>query len=92
MSKRRSIKELRDAYRFAHFTPSKTVHGIFGDPYAVVIRFTRRQKKRNVVVVVGGSPRAEKSGCGSSEIFLVAIAVCIWRQKFVELLALSAMP
>jgi hypothetical protein len=39
-------KHLRDAYRFAGFTPSATVKGVFGDPKARIIELVRRQKKR----------------------------------------------
>ena len=92
MSKKRYFKELRDAYRFPYFTPSKQVHGIFGDPYAIVLTLSRRQKKHNAVVVGGGNLRIGIGGHGLSEIFLVAVAGYISRWKFAELFALSAMP
>jgi len=36
---------LLDVYRFPGFEPCARVHGIFGDPYAVVIPLRRRRKK-----------------------------------------------
>jgi hypothetical protein len=41
-------KTLCDSYRFPGFTPQRTIVGIFGDPYARVIRLTRRGKKQFV--------------------------------------------
>jgi len=38
-------KRLTDSYRFAGFTPSQIVKGIFGDPRARVITYTRLKKK-----------------------------------------------
>jgi hypothetical protein len=37
--------QLRDLYSFPGFAPATHVHGVFGDPYAVVIPLRRRQKK-----------------------------------------------
>src|SRR5260370_41021798 len=41
-------RRLWDAYRFPGFRPHPTVTGIFGDPYARIIRLVRRSKKRPV--------------------------------------------
>lgn len=38
-------KRLTDSYRVEGFTPSQIVKGIFGDPRARVITFTRLKKK-----------------------------------------------
>ena len=38
-------RRLLDVYRFPGFEPCARVHGIFGDPYAVVIPLRRRRKK-----------------------------------------------
>jgi hypothetical protein len=40
-------KRLVDAYRFRGFTPEGVVHGVFGDPHAMVITLKRRQKKQS---------------------------------------------
>jgi hypothetical protein len=38
-------RQLRDLYRFPGFTPRATLHGIFGDSWAVVLTLQRRGKK-----------------------------------------------
>jgi len=43
----RKKRRLTDAYHFPPFTPQEAISGIFGDPKARVIRFTRRQKKQS---------------------------------------------
>lgn len=40
-----SLGELRDAYRFPGFTPSRAVFAVEGAPDARVVRLTRREKK-----------------------------------------------
>jgi hypothetical protein len=40
------LKRLTDIYRFPGFVPQPKIHGIFGDPWAVVITLQRRRKKR----------------------------------------------
>jgi hypothetical protein len=39
-------KYLWDTYRFAGFTPSWTLDGLFGEPMARVLSLTHRSKKR----------------------------------------------
>ena len=51
MSKPRTVRRLADAYRFPGFRTLQTVHGIFGDPHARLIRLVRRGKKRSVQAV-----------------------------------------
>jgi hypothetical protein len=48
----RKKRQLTDAYHFSPFTPQQMVSGIFGDPKARVIHFTRRQKKQSADVAV----------------------------------------
>jgi len=38
-------RRIRDAYRFAGFRTSEKVHGLFGDPIAVIIALARQRKK-----------------------------------------------
>jgi hypothetical protein len=52
--------ELRDAYRFPGFTPSRTVLGVQGEPLARVVTLTRRQKKRSA------APAARLSAHGTT--------------------------
>jgi len=40
-------RQLRDVYRFPGFEPLSSLHGVFGDPYAVVVTLLRRRKKRS---------------------------------------------
>jgi hypothetical protein len=46
-----NFTQLRDFYSFPGFTPATHIHGVFGDPYAVVIPLRRHQKKRPVEYV-----------------------------------------
>ena len=39
-------KTLYDTYRFPGFTPTRELHGRFGDRWARIIRLNRRSKKR----------------------------------------------
>jgi hypothetical protein len=48
MPKPRKVRRLADAYRFPGFRTLQTVHGIFGDPHARLIRLVRRGKKQPV--------------------------------------------
>jgi hypothetical protein len=43
-----NFSRLHDLYAFPGFAPAATVHGVFGDPYAVVISYRRRRKKHAV--------------------------------------------
>lgn len=45
------FSQLRDLYAFFGFTPTATVRGLFGDPYAVLIALRRRRKKRAAACV-----------------------------------------
>jgi hypothetical protein len=45
MPKTRKVRRLADAYRFPGFRTLQTVHGIFGDAHARLIRLVRRGKK-----------------------------------------------
>jgi len=45
MRKRRTLSDL---YRFPGCKPKKTVHGVFGDPHARVIKLVRQGKKLRV--------------------------------------------
>jgi hypothetical protein len=42
------FKLLADLYRFPGFVPVAHIHGIFGEPGAVVLTLRRRRKKRAV--------------------------------------------
>ena len=77
-SERPSPRELRDAYRFPGFTPSRTVRGVAGDPGAVVIALTRREKKRRAGRVGRRAGRGTIDDRGTSGIFRAARCTCDW--------------
>jgi hypothetical protein len=41
----RKRRDLSDLYQFPGCKPKRTVHGVFGDPHARVIKLVRRGKK-----------------------------------------------
>src|SRR6516162_9177540 len=59
---RQRRRRLWDAYCFPGFRPQPTVHGVFGDPKARVIKLKRRSKKRLVVSRWAGTI-ASRAGC-----------------------------
>ena len=80
----RKIKQLYDTYNFHGFRAERKVAGVFGDPYAVVLRLRRRGKKRfagPADMLTGCSTIARFVGYG---IFPAGIGVFIWRWRFAE--------
>ena len=80
----RKIKQLYDTYNFPGFRSERKVAGIFGDPYAVVLRLRRRGKKRfagPAAVRTGRSTIAKFVGC---EILPAGIGVFGWKWRFAE--------
>ena len=78
------IKQLYDTYDFPGFRAERKVVGVFGDPYAVVLRLRRRGKKRFAEpagVRTGRSTIAKFVGC---EIFPAGIGVFGWKWRFAE--------
>src|SRR4030042_2283251 len=63
----RKKRRLTDAYHFHPFTPKQKVSGIFGDPKARVIRFTRRQKKQSAELAVRSTGYSTIGSSGWSE-------------------------
>jgi hypothetical protein len=68
MSTKLRKKTLYDAYRFPGFTPEREVKGRFGDRTALVIRLTRRSKKRH-------AGRAAPSGAAGTIVGLGTFAI-----------------
>src|ERR1700682_959324 len=59
-------RRLWDTYSFCGFRPEPTVHGIFGDPKARVIKLNRRSKKQHVGAAVASrwaGTTARSAGC-----------------------------
>ena len=78
------IKRLYDTYNFPGFRAERKVVGVFGDPYAVVLRLRRRGKKRfagPADVCTGHFTIARFVGCG---IFPAGIGAFGWSWKFTE--------
>ena len=78
------IKRLYDTYNFPGFRAERKVVGVFGDPYAVVLRLRRWGKKRFVGsadVRTGRFTITRFVGCG---IFPAGIGVFVWRWRFAE--------
>lgn len=70
---------LRDHYAFPGFHPAAHIHGVFGDPYAVVIPLRRLRKKSPVECVeLPSAPSMIKTFAGSA-ILIVASVVSTWR-------------
>ena len=72
-----TIRQLRDLYRFPGFVPSASIHGIFGDPMAVVLTLQRRRKKPLAEYVDKYPPPFTISGSAGSATFPVATSVSI---------------
>jgi hypothetical protein len=84
MRKPRSKKSLLDAYRVPGFSTTSNIKGRFGDPTALVITLTRRQKKRFAVIAM---PRAKLSMTvkrSTPETLAVGIAECTSSSKCAE--------
>jgi hypothetical protein len=79
MSKTRRLK---DVYRFPGFVPFSNVHGIFGDPYAVIITLRRRRKKLAVVFVDKSVARTTISIPDSCATSRVATNGSTWNSRF----------
>ncbi len=77
-------KRLRDAYRFPGFVPLAAVHGVFGDPKAVVLSLSRRRKKQRAVSVVGGAAVTTITGRGECGIYRAATDGYTWKWIFGE--------
>ena len=80
----RKIKQLYDTYNFSEFRAERKVAGIFGDPYAVVLRLRRRGKKRFAGFADVRTRRFTIARFVGCEIFPAGIGVFIWRWRFTE--------
>lgn len=83
-------KTLYDAYRFPGFTPGRVVKGRFGDRTALVIRLTRRSKKRHAVSAGPSAAVGTISGLAGCGTFPAEIAGSTWSWSFAGSIAGSA--
>ena len=65
------FKLLQDLYRFPGFIPLPKVHGVFGDPLAVVVTLKCRRKKRSAASAAQCIAATTTSGDDACAIFLV---------------------
>src|SRR5882724_3452642 len=79
-------RRLWDTYRFPGFRPHPIVTGIFGDPYARIIRLVRRSKKRPVEPADGPRAAGTTAGGGASGISPAAISGSTSTSRVVSLL------
>ena len=82
MSTSKKHKYLSDSYRFAGFTPSTTVKGVFGDHYARIVTLSRRSKKRHVECAVGCKADGTTASNDEREICRVATRACMLSLRF----------
>jgi hypothetical protein len=73
-----TVKRLRDLYRFPGFVPRLGVHGVFGDPHAVVIALVRRRKKRSAAPADKRAQRATTSAPVRPATSPAATSASIW--------------
>jgi hypothetical protein len=78
------IKQLYDTYNFPGVRSERKVAGVFGDPYAVVIRLRRRGKKRFAGFADVGTGRFAIARFVGYGIFPAGIGVFGWRWRFAE--------
>ena len=83
---------LYDAYRFSGCTTRKRVHGVFGDPHAIVLLLIRRGKKLSAVPVIPCNTLSTTAGCARSAIFPAAIDECFFRCESVAFAVHPAKP
>jgi hypothetical protein len=85
-------RQLRDLYRFPGFTPLATLHGIFGDSWAVVLTLQRREKKRSAVAAGKRGRPFTINDHAEYAISLAAIGASISTSSFAASSALGAAP
>ena len=78
-----TTRQLRDLYRFPGFEPLASVHGIFGEPMAVVVTLQRRRKKRRVEFVGKRRLPFTINGHAVSVTFPVATSASMLNSPFV---------
>jgi hypothetical protein len=87
-----TTRQLRDVYRFPGFEPLATVHGVFGDPRAVVVTLQRRGKKRHAAPVGNCRRRFTIKDLVGYGTFPVATSVFISTSSFTGLRARGVSP
>ncbi|MFO0792629.1 MAG: hypothetical protein U0586_07930 [Candidatus Brocadiaceae bacterium] len=78
----RKKRSLYDAYHFPGFKPQRRVSGIFGDPNALVIKFSRQGKKQFAVLVTEFTVPSTTARIDKFAIYPAAIGVCTSSLRF----------
>jgi len=78
----RKTKQLWGIYQFPGFRPEHRIAGVFGDPYAVVIRLRRRGKKRSAARAARGSGRFTIERFVGFGTLPAGIGASTWRWRF----------
>jgi hypothetical protein len=86
----REKRSLYDAYQFCSFKPQHKVSGVFGDPNAFVIKFTRQGKKPSAVPAAEYTELSMTARIGKFVIFPAAIGVCTSNLRFAVFSAIVA--
>jgi len=86
----RKKRSLYAAYQFCSFKPKHKVSGVFGDPNALVIKFTRQGKKQSAVLAAEYTEPSMIARIDKSVIFPAATGVCTLNLKFVGFSVLVA--
>lgn len=87
-----NVNQLRDLYAFPGFRPEAHVHGVFGDPYAVVIPLERLRKKPPVECVEPSTARSTINSFAAFAISTAAGVASIWSSPFAASPVGSARP
>jgi hypothetical protein len=77
-------RQLRDLYRFPGFEPLATVHGIFGDAWAVVLTLQRRGKKQSAAAAGKSRQPSTINGHAGSATFPAATGASISTSSFAD--------
>lgn len=75
--------QLRDLYRFNGFLPEAHIHGLFGDPFAIVIPLRRVSKKLSAESVARPIEASTTKPLGTSATSMRADAVSLCVRPFV---------
>jgi hypothetical protein len=83
---------LHHLYSFPGFVPAATIRGIFGDPFAVVIRLRRRRKKHVAVCAVSAIGPSTIKRCDESVISIAAAGASTWNSPSAAFSVAGAKP
>jgi hypothetical protein len=74
-----NFARLHDLYSFPGFVPTATAHGLFGDPYAVVLTLRRRRKKLAAACAAPAIAPSTINPCARYATSIAAGGASTWR-------------